>query len=89
VFLKMAESSDVVVQNVRRVSSIGWASVTTRSRRAIENCLLLDRGYGSPGRRSTACLRSDYPGMAGVMTSQRTQGRPRAVKNILGDKSRR
>ena len=24
--------------------------------------------------------------MAGVMTSQRTQGRPRAVKNILGDK---
>src|SRR5260370_8805492 len=25
-------------------------------------------------------------GMAGVMTSQRTQGRPRAVKNIIGDK---
>ena len=58
-----------------------------RSRAKSENRLLLDlrlrfqRAVGEQAR-----LRSDYPGDAGVMISQRTQGRPRAVKNIIADK---
>ena len=88
VFLKMAERADVVVQNVRpgvvdRLG-VGYDAVAARNPKIVY-CSIAGYGFSGPSVNKPA-YDPIIQGMAGVMTSQRTQGRPRAVKNILGDK---
>jgi crotonobetainyl-CoA:carnitine CoA-transferase CaiB-like acyl-CoA transferase len=88
VFLKMAERSDVVVQNVRpgvvdRLG-VGYDAVAARNPKIVY-CSIAGYGFSGPSVNKPA-YDPIIQGMAGVMTSQRTQGRPRAVKNILADK---
>ncbi len=88
VFLKMAPHADVVVQNVRpgvvdRLG-VGYDAVAARNPKIVY-CSIAGYGFSGPSVNKPA-YDPIIQGMAGVMTSQRTQGRPRAVKNILGDK---
>ena len=88
VFLKMAEHADVVVQNMRpgvvdRLG-VGYAAVAARNPKIVY-CSMAGYGFKGPYRDKPA-YDPIIQGMAGVMATQRTQGRPRAVKNIIADK---
>src|SRR5260370_39912751 len=88
VFLKMVPHADVVVQNVRpgvvdRLG-VGYDAVAARNPQIVY-CSSAGYGVSGPSVNKPA-YDPIIQGMAGGMTSQRTQGRPRAVKNILGDK---
>jgi len=88
VFLRMAEHADVVVQNVRpgvvdRLG-VGYAAVAARNPKIVY-CSMAGYGFKGPFRDKPA-YDPIIQGMAGVMATQRTQGRPRAVKNIIADK---
>ncbi len=88
VFLRMAEHADVVVQNVRpgvvdRLG-VGYAAVAARNPKIVY-CSMAGYGFKGPYRDKPA-YDPIIQGMAGVMATQRTQGRPRAVKNIIADK---
>ena len=88
VFLKMAEHADVVVQNLRPGVAdrlgVGYDAVAARNPRMVY-CSIAGYGFSGPSVNKPA-YDSVVQGMAGVMISQRTKGRPRAVKNILADK---
>jgi crotonobetainyl-CoA:carnitine CoA-transferase CaiB-like acyl-CoA transferase len=88
VFLKMSEQAHIVIQNVRpgvvdRLG-VGYAAVSARNP-AIVYCSIAGYGFNGPYVNKPA-YDPIIQGLAGVMISQRTQGRPRAVKNILADK---
>lgn len=88
VFLKMAERADAVVQNVRpgvvdRLG-VGYEAVAARNPKIVY-CSMAGYGFKGPYRDKPA-YDPIIQGMAGVMATQRTQGRPRAVKNIIADK---
>jgi len=88
VFLRMAERADVVIQNVRpgvvdRLG-IGYDAVSKRNPRIVY-CSIAGYGFEGPYKDKPA-YDPIIQGIAGVMMSQRTQGRPRAVKNIIADK---
>ncbi len=88
VFLRMAEQADVVIQNVRpgvvdRLG-IGYEAVSKRNPRIVY-CSIAGYGFEGPYKDKPA-YDPIIQGIAGVMMSQRTQGRPRAVKNIIADK---
>ncbi|HKM98967.1 MAG TPA: CoA transferase [Candidatus Binataceae bacterium] len=88
VFLKMAEHADVVIQNVRpgvvdRLG-VGYGAVSARNPKIVY-CSIAGYGFEGPYRDKPA-YDPIIQGIAGVMTTQKTQGRPRAVKNILADK---
>jgi len=88
VFLKMAPLADIVVQNVRpgvvERLGVGYEAVAARNPKIVY-CSIAGYGFSGPSVNKPA-YDPIIQGMAGVMISQRTQGRPRAVKNILGDK---
>jgi len=88
VFLKMAEKADVVIQNVRpgvvdRLG-IGYDAVSKRNPKIIY-CSIAGYGFEGPYRDKPA-YDPIIQGIAGMMESQKSQGRPRAVKNIIADK---
>ncbi len=88
VLLKMAEHADVVIQNVRpgvvdRLG-VGYEAVAARNPKIVY-CSIAGYGFEGPYVNKPA-YDPIIQGMAGVMVSQRTQGRPRAVKNIIADK---
>ncbi len=88
VFLRMAENAEVVVQNVRpgvvdRLG-VGYDAVAARNPRIVY-CSMAGYGFSGPAAHKPA-YDPIIQGWAGVMESQRTQGKPRAVKNILADK---
>ena len=88
VFLKMAEHADVVIQNVRpgvvdRLG-VGYEAVSKRNPKIVY-CSIAGYGFEGPYRDKPA-YDPIIQGIAGVMITQRTQGRPRAVKNIIADK---
>jgi crotonobetainyl-CoA:carnitine CoA-transferase CaiB-like acyl-CoA transferase len=88
VFLRMAEQAHVVIQNVRpgvvdRLG-VGYQAVSARNPRIVY-CSIAGYGFTGPYVAKPA-YDPIIQGLAGVMISQRTQGRPRAVKNILADK---
>ncbi len=88
VFLRMAEQADVVIQNVRpgvvdRLG-VGYEAVSKRNPKIIY-CSIAGYGFDGPYRDKPA-YDPIIQGVSGVMTTQTTQGRPRAVKNILADK---
>ncbi|HEY6395766.1 MAG TPA: CoA transferase, partial [Candidatus Binataceae bacterium] len=88
VFLRMAEQAHVVVQNVRpgvvdRLG-VGYKAVSARNPKIVY-CSISGYGFKGPYVNKPA-YDPIIQGMAGVMASQRTQGRPRAVKNIIADK---
>ncbi|HVA80375.1 MAG TPA: CaiB/BaiF CoA-transferase family protein [Candidatus Binataceae bacterium] len=88
VFLKMAEHADVVIQNVRpgvvdRLG-VGYEAVAARNPKIVY-CSMAGYGFKGPYRDKPA-YDPIIQGLAGVMATQRTQGRPRAVKNIIADK---
>jgi crotonobetainyl-CoA:carnitine CoA-transferase CaiB-like acyl-CoA transferase len=88
VFLKMAERADIVVQNVRpgvvERLGVGYEAVAARNPKIVY-CSIAGYGFEGPFVDKPA-YDPIIQGMAGVMVSQRTQGRPRAVKNIIADK---
>ena len=63
---------------------VGYDAVAARNPKIVY-CSIAGYGFSGPSVNKPA-YDPIIQGMAGVMTSQRTQGRPRAVKNILGDK---
>lgn len=88
VFLRMAEQADAVVQNVRpgvvdRLG-VGYEAVSARNPKIVY-CSIAGYGFTGPYVDKPA-YDPVIQGWAGVMAAQRTQGRPRVVKNILGDK---
>lgn len=88
VFLRMAEQADAVVQNVRpgvvdRLG-VGYEAVAARNPKIVY-CSIAGYGFSGPYVDKPA-YDPVIQGWAGVMAAQRTQGRPRAVKNILADK---
>jgi crotonobetainyl-CoA:carnitine CoA-transferase CaiB-like acyl-CoA transferase len=87
-FLKMAEQADIVVQNVRpgvvERLGVGYEAVASRNPKIVY-CSIAGYGFEGPFVDKPA-YDPIIQGMAGVMISQRTQGRPRAVKNIIADK---
>lgn len=88
VFLRMAEQADIVIQNVRpgvmdRLG-VGFAAVKARNPRIVY-CSIAGYGFTGPHVNKPA-YDPIIQGMAGVMESQRTGGKPRVVKNILADK---
>ncbi len=88
VFLKMSERADIVVQNVRpgvvERLGVGYEAVAARNPKIVY-CSIAGYGFEGPFVDKPA-YDPIIQGMAGVMVSQRTQGRPRAVKNIIADK---
>jgi crotonobetainyl-CoA:carnitine CoA-transferase CaiB-like acyl-CoA transferase len=86
--LKMAERSDAMVQNFRPgvvdKLGIGYAAVSARNPKLVY-CSIAGYGFSGPYAAKPA-YDPIIQGLAGVMASQRTQGRPRAVKNIIADK---
>ncbi|HEY6421478.1 MAG TPA: CoA transferase [Candidatus Binataceae bacterium] len=88
VFLKMAEQSHVVVQNVRpgvvERLGVGYEAVSARNPKIVY-CSIAGYGFSGPLTNKPA-YDPIIQAHAGVMISQRTQGRPRAVKNIIADK---
>jgi crotonobetainyl-CoA:carnitine CoA-transferase CaiB-like acyl-CoA transferase len=88
VFLRMAEKAHVVIQNVRpgvvdRLG-VGYEAVAARNPRIVY-CSIAGYGFKGPYRDKPA-YDPIIQGYAGVMATQTTQGRPRAVKNIIADK---
>ena len=88
VFLRMAEQADAVVQNVRpgvvdRLG-VGYDAVAARNPKIVY-CSIAGYGFTGPYVDKPA-YDPVIQGWAGVMAAQRTQGRPRVVKNILADK---
>ncbi len=88
VFLRMAERADAVVQNVRpgvvdRLG-VGYEAVAARNPKIVY-CSIAGYGFAGPYAGKPA-YDPIIQGWAGVMTAQTTQGKPRAVKNILADK---
>ena len=88
VFLRMAERADAVVQNVRpgvvdRLG-VGYEAVAARNPKIVY-CSIAGYGFTGPYAGKPA-YDPIIQGWAGVMTAQTTQGKPRAVKNILADK---
>ncbi|HKV56001.1 MAG TPA: CoA transferase, partial [Candidatus Binataceae bacterium] len=88
VFLRMAEQADAVIQNVRpgvvdRLG-VGYDAVAARNPKIVY-CSIAGYGFTGPYVDKPA-YDPVIQGWAGVMASQRTQGRPRVVKNILADK---
>src|ERR1700722_7287685 len=88
VFLRMAEHADAVVQNVRpgvvdRLG-VGYEAVAARNPKIVY-CSIAGYGFSGPAASKPA-YDPIIQGWAGVMSAQRTQGRPRVVKNILADK---
>jgi crotonobetainyl-CoA:carnitine CoA-transferase CaiB-like acyl-CoA transferase len=87
-FLKMAESADVVVQNVRpgvvERLGVGYDAVAARNPKIVY-CSIAGYGFTGPYVNKPA-YDPIIQGLAGVMATQKTQGRPRAVKNIIADK---
>lgn len=88
VFLRMAEHADVVIQNVRpgvvdRLG-IGYEAVAQRNPKIVY-CSIAGYGFSGPYKDKPA-YDPVIQGLAGVMETQRTQGRARAVKNIIADK---
>ncbi|HXW84975.1 MAG TPA: CaiB/BaiF CoA-transferase family protein [Candidatus Binataceae bacterium] len=88
VFMRMAEKSQVVVQNVRpgvvdRLG-IGYDAVHRRNPKLVY-CSISGYGFSGPLMDKPA-YDPIIQGHAGAMFTQTTQGRPRAVKNIIGDK---
>jgi crotonobetainyl-CoA:carnitine CoA-transferase CaiB-like acyl-CoA transferase len=88
VFLRMAEHADAVVQNVRpgvvdRLG-VGYEAVAARNPKIVY-CSIAGYGFTGPYAGKPA-YDPIIQGWAGVMTAQTTQGKPRAVKNILADK---
>jgi len=88
VFLRMAEQADAVVQNVRpgvvdRLG-VGYEAVAARNPKIVY-CSIAGYGFTGPYVDKPA-YDPVIQGWSGVMSAQRTQGRPRAVKNILADK---
>jgi crotonobetainyl-CoA:carnitine CoA-transferase CaiB-like acyl-CoA transferase len=88
VFLRMAERAQVVIQNFRPgvVDRLGVGYEAARKRNpAIVYCSMAGYGFTGPYADKPA-YDPVIQGLAGVMVSQTTQGRPRVVKNILADK---
>lgn len=88
VLMRMAEKSDIVMQNVRpgvmdRLG-VGYEAVAARNPKIVY-CSIAGYGFKGPAAAKPA-YDPIIQGWAGVMTSQTTQGRPRAVKNIIADK---
>lgn len=88
VFLRMSERADAVVQNVRpgvvdRLG-VGYEAVAARNPKIVY-CSIAGYGFTGPYVDKPA-YDPVIQGWAGVMAAQRTQGRPRVVKNILADK---
>jgi crotonobetainyl-CoA:carnitine CoA-transferase CaiB-like acyl-CoA transferase len=88
VFLRMAEQADAVIQNVRpgvvdRLG-VGYEAVAARNPKIVY-CSIAGYGFSGPASSKPA-YDPIIQGWAGVMSAQRTQGRPRVVKNILADK---
>jgi crotonobetainyl-CoA:carnitine CoA-transferase CaiB-like acyl-CoA transferase len=88
VFLRMAEHSQVVVQNVRpgvvERLGVGYEAVAARNPKIVY-CSIAGYGFSGPYANKPA-YDPIIQGYAGVMATQTTQGRPRAVKNIIADK---
>ncbi len=88
VFLRMAERADAVVQNFRPgvvdKLGVGYAAASARNPKIVY-CSIAGYGFTGPYANKPA-YDPIIQGLAGVMASQRTQGRPRAVKNIIADK---
>ncbi len=88
VFLRMAEHAHVVVQNVRPgvVDRLGVGYEAVRAHNPkIVYCSIAGYGFTGPYINKPA-YDPIIQGWAGVMTTQTTAGRPRAVKNIIADK---
>jgi crotonobetainyl-CoA:carnitine CoA-transferase CaiB-like acyl-CoA transferase len=88
VFLRMAEQAAVVIQNVRpgvvdRLG-VGYEAVAVRNPKIVY-CSIAGYGFSGPYVDKPA-YDPVIQGWAGVMSAQRTQGRPRVVKNIVADK---
>jgi crotonobetainyl-CoA:carnitine CoA-transferase CaiB-like acyl-CoA transferase len=88
VFLRMAETADVVVQNVRpgvvdRLG-VGYEACAARNPKIVY-CSMAGYGFSGPYRDKPA-YDPIIQGISGVMAAQTTQGKPRVVKNILADK---
>lgn len=88
VFLRMAERAQVAIQNFRpgvvdRLG-VGYSAVSARNP-AIVYCSMAGYGFKGPWADKPA-YDPIIQGLSGVMASQKTQGRPRAVKNIIADK---
>jgi crotonobetainyl-CoA:carnitine CoA-transferase CaiB-like acyl-CoA transferase len=88
VLLRMAETADVVIQNVRpgvvERLGVGYDAVAARNPKIVY-CSIAGYGFTGPYVNKPA-YDPIIQGLAGVMATQRTQGRPRAVKNIIADK---
>ena len=88
VLLKMAENADILIQNVRpgvmKRLGVGYEEVAARNSRIVY-CSIAGYGFKGPASDKPA-YDPIIQGWAGVMTAQTTQGRPRAVKNIIADK---
>jgi crotonobetainyl-CoA:carnitine CoA-transferase CaiB-like acyl-CoA transferase len=88
VLLRMAEKADVVIQNVRpgvvERLGVGYDAVAARNPKIVY-CSIAGYGFTGPYVNKPA-YDPIIQGLAGVMATQRTQGRPRAVKNIIADK---
>jgi crotonobetainyl-CoA:carnitine CoA-transferase CaiB-like acyl-CoA transferase len=88
VFLRMCEHADVVVQNVRpgvvERLGVGYEAASRRNPKIVY-CSMAGYGFSGPFKDKPA-YDPIIQGMAGVMESQRTGGKPRVVKNILADK---
>ncbi len=88
VLLRMAEQADIVMQNVRpgvmdRLG-VGYEAIAARNPKIVY-CSIAGYGFSGPAANKPA-YDPIIQGWAGVMTAQTTQGKPRAVKNILADK---
>ncbi|HUA35028.1 MAG TPA: CoA transferase [Candidatus Binataceae bacterium] len=88
VLLRMAEQADIVMQNVRpgvmdRLG-VGYEAIAARNPKIVY-CSIAGYGFTGPAASKPA-YDPIIQGWAGVMTAQTTQGKPRAVKNILADK---
>ena len=88
VFLKMAEKADAVVQNFRPgvvdKLGVGYEATSKRNRRIVY-CSMAGYGFTGPDADKPA-YDPIIQGKAGAMESQRTQGRPRVIKNAVADK---
>jgi crotonobetainyl-CoA:carnitine CoA-transferase CaiB-like acyl-CoA transferase len=88
VFLKMAEQAHVVIQNFRpgvvdRLG-VGYEAVARHNPKVVY-CSIAGYGFEGPYVDKPA-YDPVIQGISGISASQRTQGRPRAVKNIIADK---
>jgi crotonobetainyl-CoA:carnitine CoA-transferase CaiB-like acyl-CoA transferase len=88
VFLRMAEKAQVVVQNFRPgvvdKLGVGYQATSQRNPRIVY-CSMAGYGFSGPDVDKPA-YDPIIQGRAGAMESQRTQGRPRVIKNAIADK---